>query len=388
VAVGSALLLATILTGVAATPRAGAATTATADPPCGKAVGPFTVHGTHVLGQGGKVFVSYGITVPGLQNLDWWAFQTLDTEQIAATAGAWCANSVRLQVSQDNLVGNRGTSFNKAYMAAIRSEVSLAESYRLVVVINDETNFAIPSVENYQQGPTPGTETFWKEMAAVYGHDPQVIFDLFNEPRLYSSGMSQAEEWQLWKHGGYFEGASYPFGMVDLAKYLRYTVRARNLFWVQGPRYSRTFAGMVNYGAVLHVSGIVYAIHHPMGPQTATFWYYDFGYLIAQGIGPVVDGEWTNHEPAPVLKLTTIPGYCWTGAPTTVPEYLNYLAARDVGMSAYELQPGVLIQSWGDMTQPTTINARTWNCWPQDVTQPGQGAGSEIMAWYRQHNPL
>jgi Cellulase (glycosyl hydrolase family 5) len=385
VVVGSVLLLATVVTGVAATPRAGAATTATS-PSCGKAVGPFSVHGAHVLGRGGKVFVSYGITVPGLGNPDWWAYQILDQEQIAATAEDWCANTVRLQVNQDSLVGNRGTSFNKTYMAAIESEVSLAESYRLVVVINDETNFAIPSVENYQQGPTPGTETFWKDMAHFYGHDPQVIFDLFNEPRLYSPGMPAAQEWQLWMHGGYFEGANYSFGMVDLAKYLRYTVGARNLFWVQGPRYSRTFAGMVKYGAVLHVSGVVYAIHHPMGPQTASFWYHDFGYLIEQGIAPVVDGEWSNREPAPVLKLTTIPGYCWPGAPTTVPEYLNYLSAHGVGMSAFELQPGVMIQSWGDMAQPNTINAKTWSCWPQDVSQPGQGAGAEIMAWFRQHN--
>ena len=34
---------------------------------CGKAAGPFRVSGTQVLGAGSKPFVSYGLTVAGLQ---------------------------------------------------------------------------------------------------------------------------------------------------------------------------------------------------------------------------------------------------------------------------------------------------------------------------------
>jgi hypothetical protein len=39
-------------------------------PAGGTASGPFTVQGTQVLGGDGRAFVSYGITVPGLQGLD------------------------------------------------------------------------------------------------------------------------------------------------------------------------------------------------------------------------------------------------------------------------------------------------------------------------------
>ncbi len=379
---GSALLLAAILTWSAA-PTAGAAP-ATASPSCGKASGPFTVHGTQVLGAHGKVFVSYGTTVSGLQNPDWQASVNQDLLQIAATAHDWCANTVRLQLSQDNLVGPTGT-VSDGYLSAIQAEVSAAESDHLVVVLNDSTE-QTTSAWNAELGPTRATETFWQFLAKVYGGNPQVIFDLFNEPRLYSSGMSAAREWQLWLDGGGFAGVDYPIGMAQLAGYVRDTLHAKNLFWIEGPRYSISFAGMVRWGAVLKVSGVVYAVHHPAAPHDKSGWYADFGYLVDTGVAPVVDGEWTNYEPAPTTTAATVPTSCWTDAPTAVPEYLAYLSSLGVGLNVYDLQPGYLIQSNGNLDDPTTINAETWSCQSGSETQPGQGAGALVMAWFKQHN--
>ena len=85
-------------------------------------------------------------------------------------------------------------------------------------MLNDNTEFTSLAVRSRQKGPRPDTETFWTDLASVYGHDPQVIFDLFNEPRTISAGMSQAQEWQLWRNGGTFQGVFYPFGMAVLAE--------------------------------------------------------------------------------------------------------------------------------------------------------------------------
>ncbi|MGH3255610.1 MAG: cellulase family glycosylhydrolase [Streptosporangiaceae bacterium] len=382
VLVGSALMLAAILTGSAA-PVAGAAP-ASASPSCGKATGPFTVHGTRVLGAHGKVFVSYGTTVAGLQNLDWQSSINQDLQQIAATADDWCANTVRLQLSQDNLVGPTGT-VNDGYLAAIHAEVSAAESNHLVVVLNDSTE-QTTSAWNSELGPTSGTETFWQYLAQAYGANPQVIFDLFNEPRLYFGGMSAAREWKLWLDGGSFAGVDYRFGMAQLAEYVRDTLHAKNLFWIEGPRYSISFAGMVRWGAVLKVSGVVYAVHHPNAPHSKSGWYADFGYLIATHVAPVVDGEWTNYEPAPTSTPTVVPTSCWTDAPATVPEYLAYLSSLGVGLNVYDLQPGYMVQSDGNLDDPTTINAATWSCQSASEPVPGQGAGSLVMSWFKQHN--
>ena len=378
-----ALALAAVLSGAAAPAAQAGRPPVTSS--CGNAVGPFTVLGTQVLGAGGKAFVSYGTTVSGLQNKDWEAALNLDLQQIAATARDWCANTVRLQFSQDNLLGPTGTGFNQAYMNAIKAEVQTAESDNLVVVLNDSTNVTAP-VWMAELGPTPATETFWKDLSKVYGQDPQVIFDLFNEPRMYYSGMSPALEWKLWLNGGSFIGANYPFGLAGLARYVRSTLHAKNLFWIEGPRYSYSFAGMLRHGAALKVSGVVYAVHHPAGPHNSRGWYADFGYLVTQGIAPVVDGEWTNYEPPPTAHPTTMPTSCWPDAPITVPAFLQYLQYLGIGLNVYSLLPGYMIKSVANLGDPTTIDARTWSCQSNHERQPGQGAGSLVMAWFKQNN--
>jgi Cellulase (glycosyl hydrolase family 5) len=383
---GSAIALAAVVTGGTAPPAGAVSVRTLHGAGCGKAAGPFSVDGPQVRGADGKVFISYGITVPGLQGPNWQGSVPLDLQKITASADDWCANTVRLQLSQDNLIGPSGIGFDQAYMAAIESEVSLAEGDHLVVVLNDSTEFASAAVRSVQMGPTPGTETFWKDMAAVYGEDPQVIFDLFNEPRTYSAGMSQAQEWQLWLDGGTFGGVFYPFGMAGLAQYVRSTLGARNLFWVEGPDGSVSFSGMVQQHALLKVSGVVYALHHPAGPQDPASWSADFGYLITTGVAPVVDGEWTNYEPAPTVNPTPPRSSCWPDAPSAVPEYLQYLAAFGVGLNVYQLQPGYMIKSYSDLADPTTINPQTWSCLSDAEVQPGQGAGALVLAWFEQRN--
>jgi hypothetical protein len=332
---------------------------------CGKAVGPFTVHGTKVLAKNGSPFISYGMTVSGLQEGNWIQLIPLDLAAIAATADDWCANTVRIQVNQD---------------------LPLAESYNLVVVLNDETNFSRPTVRHYQADPTPGTEVFWKDMTEVYGNDPQMIFDLYNEPRTSVPNMGPATLWRLWLNGGTFKGVHYAFGMAALAAYVRYTAGARNLFWIEGPRYSLSFAGMIRYHALIHVSGVVYAIHHAQGKHNVKAWNAAFGYLVTEGIAPVVNGEFTNYEPAPNPKIDLIPGYCWPNAPTAVPLYLQYLTDLGIGVSAYQLVPGWLIKSDGRLGSPTSINPKTWNCQPDRETQPEQSAGQLIMEYFKQRN--
>jgi Cellulase (glycosyl hydrolase family 5) len=371
----------------AANGTAGAPAGSGAGGACGTATGPFSVSGTQVLDGGGKPFVSYGLTVAGLQGTAWRNYTLLDLQKITATANDWCANTVRLQLDQDDLLGPAGTGFNQAYMAAIRSEVAAAERGHLVVVLNDETNLSSVPARYSELGPTPATETFWKDLAKVYGHDPQVIFDLFNEPRTYTDGMPQAQEWQLWFDGGVYAGVNY-LGMAQLAAYVRTTLGTRNLFWIEGPNFSASFAGMVQQHALLHVSGVVYALHHPAGPPDTSSWDNDFGYLVTTNVAPVVVGEWTNYEPPPPAADAPAPepSSCWANAPATVPAFLNYLALYHIGLNAYTLQPGFMIQSYSNLAGPTTMSARTWTCQSNAERQPGQGAGSDVLAWFQQQN--
>jgi len=99
-----------------------------------------------------------------------------------------------------------------------------------------------------------------------------------------------------------------------------------------------------------------------------------------------VDGEWTNYEPAPTSYPTAPRGSCWPDAPTSVPEFLQYLAAYGIGLNAYALQPGFMIKSYGNLADPTTMNVKTWSCQSNSEPEPGQGAGAEVLAWFQQQN--
>ena len=230
--------------------------------------------------------------MPGLRGLDWRTFGPLDLAKIAATAQAWCGNTVRLQLNQDNLLSPEGTGLDQAYLKAIETEVTAAERDR----------------------------------------------------------------------------------------------SAQNLFWIEGPDISSSFAGMVSQGALLKTSGVVYSLHHPAGPHDASTWDAEFGYLVTTGAAPVVNGEWTNYEPAPTAGPAAPRSSCWQDAPATVPAYLNYLAAHGIGLNVYQLQPGYMIKSYRDLSDPTTINPGSWSCLPSREPQPGQGAGSLVLAWFRQRN--
>jgi hypothetical protein len=342
--------------------------------------GPFSVDGTRVLQADRAAFIPYGITVPGLANGDYWRYRATDDQKITATASDWCANTVRLQVAQSNLVGAYGHTYVQAYMNAIKGEVSLAERLGLAVVVNDQTETV-----GHEPEPNDATVAFWAHLARAYGHDPQVVFDLFNEPRLLARGPDQV--WAIWQHGGTFAGRYYR-GMQQLVEEVR-GERAKNLLWIEGPYWARTLARVRAYP--IHGTGIVYAFHHPPPPQTPASWGKDFGYLVFAKHAPVVDGEWTNYTPLrgqyiPPAKDTSAWATfeCWRDARTAVPAYLAYLQKLGIGMTIWQLSYGTMVGSLSPsgLGDPTVIGAN-WNC---GVAGLDEGVGDLVMNWYLHQN--
>lgn len=356
--VSLAITSASSASGATSPPGAAGATTI-----CGTAQGPFKDDRTKVLAANGSTYIPYGITVPGLAHADYQSYTASDDAAITATAQGWCSNTVRLQVAQDNLVGSDGSTFSQPFMDAIRAEVSLAESYNLVVVINAQTQDV-----GHEAGPTHATHVFWNDIAGAYGTDPQVVFDLFNEPHVNAG--SVAADWAAWQNGGTF-GGTYYLGMQTLLNYIR-DDGATNLVWIEGPFTATTLARVKSYP----ITGgpLMYAIHHPSGPHNSATWWADFGYLVKDGIDPVVDGEWTNYAAAK--------SECWSDAPTAVPAFLKYLRNHGIGMTAWKLATGVLAES-SNLSDPTHIYTKTWAC---NNSGLDQGAGNQIMNFYSRMN--
>ncbi|HWF80337.1 MAG TPA: cellulase family glycosylhydrolase [Streptosporangiaceae bacterium] len=335
---------------------------------CRTARGPFHVTGTKVIGAHGRVFVPYGITVPGLGNSKYRPFIPLDDAKIRATARSWCANTVRLQIGQANLVGANGRGFSRRFLAAVEGEVKVAEKSHLVVVLNAQTE----NLGN-QPAPTKATVLFWKDLSRVYRHDPQVIFDLFNQPRISTQvRCGNTQDWRLWHTGGRFLGHSY-VGMQSLVRDVRVD-GARNLIWVEGPCFANSLSKLGSH--LIKGRNIVYAFEHPHGTHDAAQWYADFGWVVFRHIGPVVDAEWTNYAAAK--------SECWPDAPKAVPAFLRYLARRGIGLTGYQLKKGLLIRT-ANLADPTRINTsgrRKWRC----ANGLDEGVGADLMNWFRHQN--
>ena len=103
-------------------------------------------------------------------------------EQIHAARYAWNANVVRFQIVQDKLVGASGEMFSAVYMQDIRTVTDYALNLGLQVVLNAQTETTAGFIRN-ESLPTQATRSFWQHIMTSYKNNPQVIFDLFNEPR-------------------------------------------------------------------------------------------------------------------------------------------------------------------------------------------------------------
>lgn len=274
-----------------------------------------------------------GITLATLTN--YIVFTKAARAQIRA-AHAWGANAVRIQIVQDKLVGQAGRKLAQGYLADVRRLVGYALRQHLTVILNAQTELStgFPANENL---PTAATHSFWRDLARYYGHNPHVVFDLFNEPRFC--------DWQQWAAG-----------FQPLVDYLR-RIGSRNQFWVEGIRWGSTLAGV----PLLHGQGIVYSYHHPgspwpwqapVGPAT---WNRAFGYLSREHI-PVVDGEFVNF----------MGGYYWPRSTQLVSEYLRYLSAHHIGLVGWTLQAGI-------MTATSELTSA--------VSEP-QGAGRLIWRYF------
>ena len=393
--------------------------------PVVRPAGPFSIQADKrtVKDSNGRVFISYGTTVPGLSsptfssdpNFVTNVVDDKDIPKINATHDTWCGNTVRLQVSQYNVTPD-GSSCDAGFLSqALDAEVKAAEDDGMAVVINDNTESdALSSVE---RDPTKSTFKFWtcvdqhKETwsgGTAYGQDPQLIFDVFNEPRADACtgngghGPNGPYDMNLWRNGGTYTGCGQNGVQYQGMDAVVYHIRQdgpQNLLWAEGPGTGNSLAGLTpadgtNYLITDSLNRVVYSIHHPYAsaatPANSTTWWNEFGYLIdhpaSTGVAPVVAGEWTNFTAA-----TLDHPYCWTDAPTSVPAFLSYLQKLGVGLSAYQLSGGYMLKAngppWSDTTNYTDVPWKSSYCtYTSGSRPPLLGAGADVLSWFQSRN--
>ena len=323
--------------------------------------GPFRVRGAVVRSPTGR-YIPYGISIVGLAHTDYAALQAQDKADITAAADDWCANTVRFQVRQANLVSTTG-HVDQAFLAAVTTEVRFAEARGLIVVLNLQWQLDRDGL--VESMPTHRSEAFWASLASHFGRDPDVVFDIYNEPEQHA-----ACGWAFWHNGGVCHGVRY-IGMQALADYVR--ARASNLFWIEGIGAGATLSGAWRH-RITGDGPLEYSEHRPPAPHQPGTWDSEFGYLANSGHAPVVDGEWADYA------RPRAPWACWDDAPVSAPRFLRYLRGRRFGLIVTELIKGQLIQST-DLNDPTRFRSN-WAC------RKGldQGVGHRAQQWFIRQN--
>lgn len=323
--------------------------------------GPFHVSGTAVNGATGR-YIPYGINITGLAHTSYASGMAQDEADISAAANDWCANTVRFQVRQANLVGATG-HVDQAFLTAVTTEVHFAEARGLVVVLN--LQWQLDSNALLESMPTSRSKAFWASLAYHFGRDPNVVFDIYNEPEQHA-----ACGWAFWHSGGLCHGTRY-MGMQALADYVR--ARASNLFWIEGIGAGADLSGAWHY----RISGdgpVEYSEHRPPGSHQPSTWDSVFGYLANSGRAPVLDGEWADYA------RSRAPWACWNDAPVAAPRFLRYLQAHKFGLIMTELVMGQLIQS-ANLNDPTHFLSN-WSC----TSGLDQGVGHQVQQWFIRQN--
>jgi endoglucanase len=186
-----------------------------------------------------------------------------EVDQAAVSAmKSWGINAVRVPLNEacwnaESYVTAADAGTN--YINSIKSYVSLLNSNGLVAILDlhwtdgayTGPSAGCSSAQATCQKPMPDAAQaipFWSSVAATFGGNDAVIFDLFNEP--YASradNNNSAEGWQCWATGSPCTGISYPVaGMQQMVTAVR-GAGANNVIMLGGEEYSNDLTGWLQY---------------------------------------------------------------------------------------------------------------------------------------------
>ena len=209
---------------------------------------------------------------------------------IAEAITVWHANIVRLPLNQDFWFGVKNSkgspSSAAAYQTIVQNVVNFCSSNNVYVDLDLHWSGTATTASNPPSGagwgtavaqtamPDANSVTFWQSVANVYGNNPAVLFDLFNEP--YPSTWAQA-----------VTGGGGSPGLQGLLTAIR-NAGANNIVIAGGIGYSYDLTGVANRPLTDTASGngVLYAAHiYPnKGTNTPTGW--------DQNVGPAVKANY------------------------------------------------------------------------------------------------
>ena len=181
-----------------------------------------TVGGHQLLDQNSAALVLRGVNNSGLETYSAQGFLNpwltdggaVGFEGNYAKMRHWKVNAIRFPLNEGSWLGyptydsygvfkNPDPSSN--YRQTVIATVNRATAAGLYVIL--DLHWSAPG--NYlpigqpQMADTDHSLNFWNEIANTFKSYPNVIFELFNEPYLIGSGVTDtSDQWSIWRNGG------------------------------------------------------------------------------------------------------------------------------------------------------------------------------------------
>ncbi len=312
--------------GVQIQQRPASASVFPADAP-GSIHGPYRVSGNLILDSTSKPVYLHGVDWP---SLDWsctgqWADASqngVNPAEFQQMATQWGVNAVRIPVNEGYWLSNSGY-YCPSYRTTVASVIAQVESYGMIPIIDLHTAMggninATSSPSNPECAPDSGSSTFWSQVASQYSSDPNVMFELYNEPH--------GIPWQTWRNGGPITCSSsnqsyQTVGMQQLLDVIRHT-GATNIAMVDGVDWASNLTQVPRFA--LSGTNVAYVEHlyvNESSPTTSTSWQNNLG--ATPGLFPVVATEFGMLG-------------CQTSYPTSEQQaIISYLTSHGIGYTAW-----------------------------------------------------
>jgi endoglucanase len=276
------------------------------------------VAGTHIEDANGTPLQLNGVDRSGTEYAciqGWGIFDGPSDAASVAVMASWHVHIVRVPLNEDcwlNINGVKQQYGGAAYRSAIAGFVSTLEAAGMDVIL--ELHLSAPGSQ-----PATGQEKmpdadhspdFWTSVASMFGTDPAVVFDLFNEPHDVS--------WACWRDGCMVDGYQ-AAGMQSLVDAVRNT-GATNVVMLGGLGWSGDLTKWKQYMP-----------NDPLTQLVASWHVYDFG---ACGTDPTC---WKANvqgvgKAAPVLLGEIGESDCLHGFVDT---FMKWLDKRSIGYVAW-----------------------------------------------------
>jgi hypothetical protein len=321
------------------------------------AVGPAASAGLSVQGNqlfaNGAPFVGRGVQIVGLvapSSYLWGKYvaagQQFGMPELQA-AVADHANLIRFQVSEYGLDPSN-PEYSPGYVTSVENGIEMARSLGLYAIVSLQSESAAGLAASANRCPLPdaGALGAWNELAAMFGDDPGVMFELYNEP----GPGATAAGWSEWLNGGTVVYGSQvgqsctAVGMQQLIDQIR-ADGAGNVIVVPALGGETNLAGVPALNDPTDPSHpqLAYGIHYPNLTTGITAWDKAFGNFSAKA--PVIVTEWDG------AGIT--PG-CTPNSPAQDEELLAYLASKRIALVGFAFDlPGTIVQDYS--YAPTTF---------------------------------